>query len=57
MHLDIETPDIEGERVRLMDLGATQLSDGLCQEHGANWFLMQDPEGNEFCICDSVDGT
>jgi hypothetical protein len=22
-------------------------------EHGSTWFLMTDPEGNEFCVCDA----
>lgn len=21
-------------------------------EHGMHWYLMADPDGNEFCICD-----
>jgi predicted enzyme related to lactoylglutathione lyase len=53
MHLDIEVADIEAEVARLVDLGATQLSSGPCSEHGSTWFLMADPEGNEFCVCDA----
>jgi len=25
-------------------------------EHGTNWILMADPEGNEFCVCDGGAG-
>ncbi len=53
MHLDIEVADIHAEARRLIDLGATQISDGPCSEHGSTWLLMSDPEGNEFCICDA----
>ena len=52
MHLDIEVRDIHAEVDRLVALGAKRVSDGPCREHGSTWFLMADPEGNEFCICD-----
>jgi predicted enzyme related to lactoylglutathione lyase len=55
MHLDMETPDIEREAKRLIELGAQRVNDNPCSEHGSTWILMTDPEGNEFCICD--DGT
>jgi predicted enzyme related to lactoylglutathione lyase len=53
MHLDIEVPDIHAEARRLIDLGATQISEGPYSEHGSTWLIMADPEGNEFCICDA----
>lgn len=53
MHLDIGVPDIECEAARLVALGATQVSEGPCSEHGSTWLLMADPEGNEFCVCDA----
>jgi len=52
MHFDIEVPDIEAEAARLVHLGATRISEGPCSEHGSTWILMNDPEGNEFCVCD-----
>jgi predicted enzyme related to lactoylglutathione lyase len=52
MHVDIEVPDIETEAARLVDLGATRISEGPRSEHGSTWILMADPEGNEFCVCD-----
>ena len=30
--------------------GATRVEDEPLSEHGSSWVLMQDPEGNEFCI-------
>jgi predicted enzyme related to lactoylglutathione lyase len=53
MHLDIETRDIETEATRLEALGAIRVQDDQVHEHGTNWVLMADPEGNEFCVCDS----
>ncbi len=52
MHVDIEIADIEAEARRLEQLGARRLEPRARSEHGSNWFLMTDPEGNEFCVCD-----
>jgi predicted enzyme related to lactoylglutathione lyase len=54
MHLDFHVPDIETEAQRLEALGARRVDDdGSLSEHGVSWFRMADPEGNEFCVCDS----
>jgi len=52
MHLDIEVPDIESLASRLLELGASRVSQGIEAEHGSHWIVMTDPEGNEFCVCD-----
>jgi len=52
MHLDIHTADIEREAARLERIGARRVVTEQLSEHGSNWFLMADPEGNEFCVCD-----
>lgn len=52
MHLDIDAADIEAEADRLEALGAHRAQPEPLHEHGTNWILMTDPEGNEFCICD-----
>ena len=52
MHLDIDAVDVEAEASRLEALGARRLADEPVHEHGTNWILMADPEGNEFCVCD-----
>ena len=57
MHLDIETPDIATEAARLEALGARRVQNDHIHEHGTTWVLMADPEGNEFCVCDSGAGT
>ena len=52
MHLDIDTPDVDGEVTRLEQLGASRV-EGPIAEHGTRWVVMTDPEGNEFCVCDA----
>ena len=52
MHLDVHVADIATEAQRLQALGATRVAAEQVEEHGMHWFLMADPEGNEFCICD-----
>ncbi len=53
VHLDIYVPaaELEAEIARLTDLGATQISPEVFSEDGAQWFVMADPVGNEFCLC------
>ena len=52
MHLDVHVADIAAEVDRLRSLGATRVTPDPVEEHGMHWFLMADPEGNEFCVCD-----
>ena len=53
MHFDIHVADIEAESERLTALGARRVAREPMEEHGTHWVLMADPEGNEFCVCDS----
>ena len=53
MHVDIHVSDIEAEASRLESLGARRVAPDAMTEHGHSWVLMCDPEGNEFCVCDS----
>jgi hypothetical protein len=59
VHLDVnvtgrETPEderrtiVDAEADRLAGLGATRLTD--FDGTGGTWTVMQDPEGNEFCV-------
>ncbi len=60
VHLDIEVGGpreapadernarIDAEVERLTALGATRIREG--EEFGGRWVVMQDPEGNEFCV-------
>jgi len=56
MHMDVHTPDVEGEAARLEALGARRLEAGPRRELGSTWVQMADPEGNEFCVCDGGGG-
>lgn len=50
MHLDIVVGDaIEAEAERWAALGATRGEH--VREHGGEWIVMRDPEGNEICLC------
>jgi predicted enzyme related to lactoylglutathione lyase len=52
MHFDIEAVDIRAEARRLAALGASFVHGRApIQEHGTQWIVMADPEGNEFCVC------
>ncbi len=53
MHIDIdmESSAVDGEVARLEGLGATRIHAQPFTEHGMRWFVMADPEGNEFCVC------
>ena len=51
MHLDLTAPDPEAEVARLVELGATRVAD--MEEWGDQWTVLQDPEGNEFCVAQS----
>ena len=47
-HVDFETDDREAEVERLVSAGATKVADQL--REGFHWTVMQDQEGNEFCV-------
>jgi hypothetical protein len=48
LHLDLAAADPEAEVARLVELGAKRVTD--MDEWGYRWTVMQDPEGNEFCL-------
>ena len=47
LHLDLVDPD-PGAFDRLVDLGASVVARHAIGSHG--WTVLQDPEGNEFCV-------
>lgn len=54
MHLDLNVDDVDETMARLIALGATRRSDEiLYYEH--RWFVLADPEGNEFCVIGRTD--
>ncbi len=48
MHLDIHTDDVAVTVHELVALGATVVAENSSANH--NWTVLQDPEGNEFCV-------
>jgi hypothetical protein len=53
MHVDLKVSGgdqekLDAEQQRLTGLGATMI--GKVEEFGQRWIVMQDPEGNEFCL-------
>jgi predicted enzyme related to lactoylglutathione lyase len=48
MHLDLVAEDPEALIARVLDLGGSRLADH--KMGGFHWTVMDDPEGNEFCI-------
>ena len=54
MHLDLLVDDIDETARRFEALGATRLTENARHEFGQTWYVMADPEGNEFCIAGTV---
>ncbi|MCH7230872.1 VOC family protein [Glycomyces sp. L485] len=49
-HLDFEVDEIEPERRRVVELGATPQRDFIGPE-GYGWQVYTDPVGHPFCLC------
>jgi hypothetical protein len=45
---EVQTEQLHAEADRLVALGATKFKE--FDELGSHWIVMQDPEGNEFCV-------
>jgi predicted enzyme related to lactoylglutathione lyase len=50
LHLDLRTGDLDAEVDRLRAAGAQVLSAEPVREGGWTWYVLADPEGNEFCV-------
>jgi predicted enzyme related to lactoylglutathione lyase len=48
VHLDLHADDRHAEIDRLIGLGAQRIAD--VEEYGHKWTVLQDVEGNEFCV-------
>ncbi|MEU3056933.1 VOC family protein [Streptomyces griseus] len=51
VHVDFASPDRPADVERLAKLGATVVGEQSMQ--GMSWTVLQDPEGNEFCLADA----
>lgn len=47
-HVDIKVSDLDSAAARVIELGGTHLED--IQENSSQFIVMQDPDGNEFCL-------
>ncbi len=52
LHLDLTADDADAAATELERLGATRLR--RFDEPGDTWIVLHDPDGNEFCVCQSV---
>ncbi len=50
MHLDLRVLDLEAEVSRLIALGACYATEKPLQNNGWVWYVLLDPDGNEFCV-------
>jgi predicted enzyme related to lactoylglutathione lyase len=50
LHLDLRTRDLDAEVGRTIELGATIQTIVPIEEGGWTWHILEDPDGNEFCI-------
>jgi predicted enzyme related to lactoylglutathione lyase len=50
MHFDLRVLDLDAEVSRLIALGASQVTDEPLRNNGWVWHVLQDPDGNEFCV-------
>jgi hypothetical protein len=48
VHVDLASDGRDAEVERLIGLGATKVDEH--DEYGHQWAVMNDPEGNEFCV-------
>jgi hypothetical protein len=51
LHFDLYAEDQEGEVRRLLELGATRQA--RTHEPGEDFIVLEDPEGNLFCVVDA----
>jgi predicted enzyme related to lactoylglutathione lyase len=52
LHLDLVDPDPSAV-ARLVSLGASVVAEHELRPGGQRWTVLQDPEGNEFCVAAS----
>lgn len=50
LHLDLSVEDLDEACARVEALGGRRIPEQALTENGYIWTVMQDPEGNEFCV-------
>ncbi len=56
LHLDLLVEDLDHACARVEALGGRRAPGQPLTEYGWSWIVMQDPEGNEFCLGMSSSG-
>ncbi len=56
LHLDLLVEDLDHACARVEALGGRRAPGQPVTEYGWSWIVMQDPEGNEFCLGMSSSG-
>ena len=52
LHLDLQADDVDVAADELVALGATRLR--RFDQPGDTWVVLTDPDGNEFCLCQTI---
>lgn len=55
VHLDLRPDDQHAEVARLESLGARRVEIGQSADPRTTWVVMEDPEGNLFCVLRTLD--
>lgn len=50
VHVDFAVGDLEAATDRILSAGGAMLAEHVWGEDGPTWRVMEDPQGNEFCI-------
>ena len=50
LHLDLRTTDLASEVERVLNAGASLVTEQPITEAGWSWHILADPDRNEFCI-------
>lgn len=48
--IDLRHYELAAETARLLAAGARHTTGELIREDGWSWYVLQDPEGSEFCV-------
>ena len=50
LHFDVAVDHVDAAALRIQELGGRHVPHDDYHEDGYSWRLMEDPEGNEFCL-------
>jgi predicted enzyme related to lactoylglutathione lyase len=56
LHLDLTVDDLDRACAAIEAFGGRRVTNGRIEEYGYAWVVLQDPEGNEFCVAEGAPG-